>query len=313
VLAFKNFNQLISHGYDNFKRTVALNYFTFLIGRGDPQLKALEDKLDAAERERCLKLASSLPDDAAFSWGDQLTYRYFVLLLWRYAQKIDVHHYLDQLEEPAEGNPVTVPLEGKRVSQDLANSLIEYYSMKEAVDFAHCRHILEIGGGYGRNAYVILKLNPHVHYMLVDVPPALWIAQRYLSAVFPNKRVFAARDFTDYASVRGEMEQCEIVCLLPHQLALLPSRRFELALNISSFAEMQLEQINAYFAQLQRVTRDYFYTKQWKVSQNAFDALEITEPDYPLPPRWRKIYSRTCAVQPLFFESLYDATPEWKR
>jgi hypothetical protein len=41
------------------------------------------------------------------------------------------------------------------------------------------------------------------------------------------------------------------------------------------------------------------------VSQNAFDKLSLTEKSYPVSAGWQKIYSRTCAVQTAFFESLY--------
>jgi putative sugar O-methyltransferase len=305
VLGFKNFNQLLRDGYSNFKRTVGCSYFNFLVQGGDPQIAFLERSLDRSERERCAREAAAIPDDPGFAWHDQRTYRYFVLMLWAYAKKIDVRSYLDRLEEPEEGRPLTVPAGRQRASQDLANSVLEYYSMAEGVDFASCRRVLEIGGGYGRDAFVVLKLNPHIKYTLVDIPPALWIAQRYLSSVFPDRKVFRVRDFRSHAEVAAQMDGASIVCLLPHQLELMPDHRFDLGINISSFGEMQQEQIAAYFRTLERVTNGHFFMKQWKVSQNAFDNLSLTEESYPVPRAWRKVYSRSCAVQAAFFEALY--------
>jgi putative sugar O-methyltransferase len=305
VLGFKNFNQLLRDGYSNFKRTVGCSYFNFLVQEGDPQIAFLEANLDQVEKERCAKVAAALRDDPGFAWHDQRAYRYFVLMLWTYASKVDVKRYLNKIEEPEEGNPITVPAGKHRASQDLANSVLEYYSMAEGVDFANCKRVLEIGGGYGRDAFVVMKLNPRIQYTLVDIPPALWIAQRYLSSVFPECKVFHVRDFHSYAEVADEMESASIVFLLPHQLELLPDRRFDLSLNISSFGEMQQEQIETYLKVLERVTRGHFYMKQWKVSQNAFDHLALTEENYPVSRRWKKLYSRTCAVQTAFFEALY--------
>src|SRR6266542_3793636 len=282
VLAFKNFNQLIRDGYRNFKRTLGFNYFNFLVQGGDPQILYLESKLDPADRERCRQLAASLPDDPDFDWPDQKSYRYFVLMLWTYARAADVMGCLGRLEEPEEGNPLVVMAGNERASQDLANSLLEYYSMREAVDFQKCERVLEIGGGYGRDAYVILGLNPGVQYTLVDVPPALWVAQRYLSSVFRSRPVFRVRGFRSYDEVREEMEQASIVCLLPHQLELLPDRRFDLSTSISSFGEMGPTQIRTYFKALERLTKGHFYMKQWKVSQNAFDRVSLREGDYPV-------------------------------
>lgn len=305
VLGFKNFNQLLRDGYSSFKRTVGCSYFNFLVQGGDPQIAFLEANLDKAEIERCARGAAALPDDPGFAWHDQTAYRYFVLMLWTYAGKMDRRGYLKTLEEPQEGNPLVVPAGKARASQDLANSVLEYYSIAEGVDFAKAKHVLEIGGGYGRDAFVVMKLNPQVQYTVVDIPPALWIAQRYLSSVFPERKVFHVRDFRSYRQVADEMESASIVFLLPHQLELMPDRRFDLSMNISSFGEMQQEQISAYFRTLERVTAGHFYMKQWKVSQNAFDNLALTEENYPVARSWKKVYSRQCAVQTAFFEVLY--------
>jgi putative sugar O-methyltransferase len=308
VLGFKNINQLLSHGYRNFKRTLGTNYFNFLVRSGDPQLAFLEENVDEAELQECRQLAKAVPPDPAFDWGDQTTYWYFVAALWAYARKVDTNGYLDRLEEPSEGNPLTVTVRGsQRAAQDLANSVIEYYSINEGMDVSKCRRVLEIGGGYGRNAYVMLKLNPHLQYVMVDIPPTLWVAQRYLSSVFKERAVFRVRDFRSFEDVREEMEEASIVCLLPHQLALLPDQRFDLGINISSFAEMEPTQIRTYFSHLARVVRGGFYMKQWKVSKNAFDRITLTEADYPVPAAWKKRYSRTARVQTEFFEAFYDA------
>ncbi len=305
VLGFKNFNQLLRDGYRNFKRTIGCSYFNFLVQQGDPQIATLESLLGPAESQRCRQQAEALSDDPSFEWHDQKTYRYFVLLLWTYAREMDRQGYLARIKEPVEGNPLIVPAGEQRASQDLANSVLEYYAIAEGVDFGKCRRVLEIGGGYGRDAYVIATLNPHIQYTLVDIPPALWIAQRYAMSVFPDRKIFRVRDFQNYVEVREEMEAAAIVCLLPHQLALLPDAHFDLSLNISSFGEMEVEQINSYFEQLERVTKGHFYMKQWKVSQNAFDHLSLTEENYPVSPQWKKVYSRTCPVQTSFFEALY--------
>ena len=305
VLAFKNFNQLLRDGYRRFKRTLACNYFTFLVQDDDPQIAYLEAQLAPGQCVRLREMAVALPDDPHFPWRNQRAYRYLVLLLWAYTQTVDVLGHLQRLEEPPEGDPLTVPVEGRRASQDLANSLLEYYSMAEVVRFDACTRVLEIGGGYGRNAYVMLALHPHLQYTFVDVPPALWVAQRYLSSVFPDRRVFRAREFQHYDDVRDEMRDASIVFLLPHQLELLPAGSFDLSLNISSFGEMLPKQITAYLEAIGRLTRGHLYLKQWKVSQNAFDHVVLTEDSYAPGPDWQLEYSRPCRVQTAFFEALY--------
>ncbi len=306
LLAAKNCDQLLEHGYNNFKRTIGHNYFNFLVQKGDSQILAVESLFPQTVIETCRQAAHAMPHDPTFNTQEQFSYFYFIFLLWEYVKKIDRKHYLEQLEEPSEGNPLLVSLNGKNMSQDLANSLIEYYSMSEAVNFSSVKKILEIGGGYGRNAHVILSLNPKARIFLVDILPAIYIAQRYLSSIFPHRKVFKARNFSSFANIQNEIEESSIIFLLPHQLALIPDDYFDLSINISSFGEMKLEQIGWYFSQINRITRGHFYMKQWDASQNPFDDLILKKSDYPCPEQWKEIYSRQCVIQTDFFETIYQ-------
>jgi putative sugar O-methyltransferase len=310
LLAVKNYDQLLTFGYNNFKRTIGNNYFNFLVQRGDPQLLALEELLPPETLDRCRIEAATLATDPDFPVQDQATYKYFVLLLWEYARTIDAGNYTRILDEPAEGNPIVITARDKRFSQDLANSLIEYYSISEAVDFSKINHVLEIGGGYGRDAFVILSLNPHVKVTMVDIPPALYLAQRYLSSVFNERRVFRAREFSRYAEVKDELGAASIVFLMPHQLALLPKGYFDLSMNISSFGEMDTKQVKWYFKQIERVTAGYFYLKQWRTSNNVFDGVVFKQGDYPYSKNWTQLYARPCSVQSEFFEAMYKVGME---
>lgn len=306
LLAAKNCDQLLSSGYYNFKRTIAHNYFNFLVQEGDSQIQAIESQFSAEVLASCRAKALAIPHDVTFKVADQFSYKYFVLLLWEYAKKIDKHHYLDQLEEPQEGNPILVHDNKKGMSQDLANSLIEYYSIDSYASFGKINTVLEIGGGYGRNAHVILTLNPKAKVVLVDIFPALYVAQRYLSSVFKNRKIFKARQFDSYQQVEREMEEASIVFLLPHQLEMLPDKKFDLCMNISSFGEMNVDQIKWYFDQINRLAKKYFFSKQWKISKNPFDNLELKQNDYPIHANWKEIYSQECAIQTEFFETLYQ-------
>ena len=42
--------------------------------------------------------------------------------------------------------------------------------------------IVEVGSGVGFKAHISLKVNPKLKYYLVETPPALYIAQKYLIA-----------------------------------------------------------------------------------------------------------------------------------
>src|SRR5579871_4789484 len=175
----KNFAQLQDHGYNNFKRTVALNYFTWLpIIPIDSQYRFLLRNIPMKSTAHAFfqALTSSVypPLNRIQSWS----YAFITRLLWEYASINDSGKKLDLLHEPKIGNPPPVRVMNKIISQDLANSFLEYISIFDSkIDISKIKTVIELGSGYGRTAFVILKLNPGIQYILVDIPPALYIAQ----------------------------------------------------------------------------------------------------------------------------------------
>jgi putative sugar O-methyltransferase len=231
----------------------------------------------------------------------------FTAMLWTYTVKHDCADLTSRLEEPREGNPFDIRLDGKLVSQDLANSILEYCSIRE--QFRPPPEagvtICELGSGYGRNAFVFAHALPHCRYIIVDIPPALYIVQRYLSSVLAGRTVFSFRCFDDITEVASELEQADLIFLLPQQAAMLPDNCVDLFINISSLHEMSINQIDAYFQLIDRLTRGVFYSKQWLISKNPYDHTIIRQSDYPVPRHWREIYSRQARVQRSFFEAMY--------
>jgi len=303
----KNIGQLEKSGYDNFKRTLALNYFTFRLGFDDLQLKYLIRNLPFASVFRCgLKTLFSKRHEY-FSFKHSITYNLHARMLWEFAVRQDKNNLLDKLFEPSEGNPPKVYFKRKIISQDLANSFLEFQSIMETgIDTNKINTIMELGGGYGRTAFVFLSLMNSIKYVMVDIPPALYVAEKYLSNQFPGKKIFTFRVFTNYIEVEEEFESSDIIFLLPSQLDLLPPKFADLFINISSFHEMRPDQIEYYFNQVDTLTRSYFYFKQWKETLIPFENLKLTENSYPVRKHWSLVYWRECKVQTLFFEALFE-------
>jgi len=305
-----NLAQLNEHGYENFKRTIALNYFTWVrILPWDSQIVFLCKSLSIGAILRGISKAFAISTRRYFSTIDVVqSFSYGLLgsLLWEYVLQLSLPMALLALREPQEGNPpLLFPRPNMRVSQDLANSLLEYDSFQPAIRASGT--ILELGAGYGRNAFVILKLHQNIKYVLVDIPPALWIAERYLSSIFPEKRIFRYRDFQNFEEIAEEYEQAEIAFLLSSQLAALPANSVDLAINISSLHEMRKDQVAYYIYRFDHALKPggHLYIKQWKEAKVLFEGVTLTEEDYPIPSAWAKIMNRTARVQTRFFEALY--------
>ncbi len=313
----RNLSQLDDEGFARFKRTVNQNYFGWIPHTlVDEQLhQVVKDWLRHPEprvfgaRLGDVSIVEAGPDRVN-PFADARARRIhalFLALLWEYVRRRDARGILDRLEEPELGDPIAATYHRRRISQDLSNSVLELYSA--TATFPHntpgAGGVLELGGGYGRVAWVFLEEFSQTRYILCDIPPALAIAQQYLTTLFPQRRTFTFRHFDDHAEVADELAQAQLVFLTPNQLEILEPLGVSLFLNISSLHEMRPEQIAHYLLQVDRHTAGCFYTKQWLSWRNPQDGVEIRREDYPIPPHWEIVYSRRHPIQVAFFDALY--------
>lgn len=123
--------------------------------------------------------ASILQKPWMWSFGQWRRYLEFLQLLRPFVEKRDRLGILQGLEEPELGKPIGVSYGGLRNSQDICNSVLEVNSATEDLDWdpqAPLR-VAELGPGYGRVAYVLLQAAAGASVTLIDIPPALYIAQ----------------------------------------------------------------------------------------------------------------------------------------
>jgi putative sugar O-methyltransferase len=235
---------------------------------------------------------------------------------------------LDSITEPKEGNPYVIEYDTKYLTQDLLNSICEFYSSTECFHSVNdIQNVAEIGSGYGRTAYVFLHTIPKCTYTIIDIPIALYTSEKYLSVIFDREKIFRFRHFESYREIANEFESSRIRFITPNQLDFLPDKKFDLFINISSFHEMNYNQIEYYFNQINRLCRGMVYIKQWNKSKHytklgalslknlltelsiikktKYSNYTISQNDYPYPKSWVKKYKRRHPVQTLFFEALY--------
>jgi putative sugar O-methyltransferase len=307
----KNLEQLITQGYENFKTTLALNYFTWVTDWRvwkDDQFKYLFKNIPIFSTfKSILRALRGLISKRIknFTYYQQFSLSYLTYMLWEFVSRNDPERLTVKLIEPLEGNPPRLYLNKRIISQDLANAILEYKAVMSQINKTEINSILELGAGYGRTSYIFLKLLPNVKYIIADIPPALYIAENYLSNQFSNRNIFKFRKFTDFKEIKEEFENADIAFFLPNQLELLPQKIADLFLNISSLHEMRLDQILYYFDCIDRLIKKYVYLKQWKVSEIPHDNIIIREDDYPIRENWKEIYWRECKVKTDFFEALF--------
>lgn len=318
-----NIRQIEADGFAEFKRTVNRNYFQFQLSdpRHPQQLTVLREWARRPDPralgarytpgfEFVVEPASRRPHQRL---ARRRAYAGYLAMLRDFARPHDDSlRLLERLDEPELGHPICVDYRGRRVSEDLCNSVLELSAVANALPGGRLQRAtaIELGSGYGRLAWTFLNAFPGIRYVLVDIPPALAIAERYLTQVLPDRKAFRFRHFDRPEEVEQELAVCDMAFLTPNQLDLLPDLVADLFLNVSSLHEMRRDQIDHYFRLVDRHTAGWFYTKQWLRSVNPLDDLVISRDDYPVPDRWTPVFDRVHPVQVEFFEALYSVASD---
>jgi putative sugar O-methyltransferase len=311
-----NLQQIADKGFGAFKRTVNTSYFQWEPGspRGDGARERVARRLLRLWVEhpdpRILKARLAHPERSLHAGLAARWHAIFVAALWELARRADAQRLLERVQEPELGEPPSVIHRGRLVTEDLAHSALELAAINEAGGLPRAGSlVVELGAGYGRLAWLLLATTPGLRYIVCDIPPALAIAQRYLTELFPDRPAFTFRAFQNPADIGDELASAELIFLLPHQLAALPHLEADLFVNVSSLHEMRPDQIALWFELIDRHTRGRFYTKQWINSVNVFDGLVIARGDYPVPDGWHTLIDRDVLAPPDFFEAVYRARP----
>jgi putative sugar O-methyltransferase len=320
-----HFELLARYGLDNFKRTLAHNYYNWLtLDFADPQIQRLFDLwpvhgsqepfTDFLEKPGSVGMPThgSQGNYALDDPGWRRVYQLGASLLWDTTLAQDRHGILCDLAEPLTGNPLRLWRGDRLIAQDLAHSVRERNTIVDTagLDVASPRPLVigELGAGNGRLAHVF-AMTTNARYLIFDIAPALLVSQWYVSSLFPNERIFKFRPFERFEQVAQEVDGARFAFFSANQLELLPERYFDVFINVCSLMEMRLDSIAHYFRQIDRLTRGVFYTKQWWVQENRQDGIVVRKEDYPVPPHWRQLLEQEDAILPRLFEQLWRVAP----
>jgi putative sugar O-methyltransferase len=303
-------------GLENFKRTVAQNYFNWLvISPRDVQFKSVlkaffrrpnfQPLLNRMITPELLRTTIKLEDHIGAR--ELYVYKLFVGMLWEVAARQDCSGLFGDIEEPVIGRPIEIRRRGRLISQDLANSMREYHAIlsAEPVLARKRKRVAELGAGYGRLGHVFQQ-DGCSSYHIFDIPPALQVSQWYLSRLFPRRKIFAFRHFDSFEEVREEVSACDLAFFTPNQMEYFPAGYFDIFLSISTLPEMSTAQVRHYLRMLSKLTSRYVYFKQWSDWFNPADQVRYRKQDFDLDADWNLCLDRTDLIQPLFFERLWQ-------
>ena len=155
-------------------------------------------------------------------------------------------------------------------------------------------YILEIGGGFGSLARIIIK-NKNVKYFLVDLPEANLLVNYYLQSHFPEKKIF---NYSNYkiSSIEKEIDKYDIF-ILPPSVLNNHNIMFDLAINSRSFMEMNKKVISDYFDLIQKKVKlnGYFLNINRYMKNCVGEKIRIAE--YPYDKFWKVLISEKSFLQ----------------
>lgn len=299
------------YGIENFKRTVDHLFHNFLMATNtQPQVVRLrelvsEEPPGANERseppaygitQRFRRGNLDYPLSNPEAWE---IYHSSICRLWKYTLDHDTYGLLGQLEESSIGNPLPISYDGKLISSNLAHSVRELTTI-----FRECGlkgderlTVCELGAGSGRIAEVIGKTTNY-KYIIVDIPPTLFVSQWYITEMFGADQVFAFHPEDDLTPYLEEIKSKRFVFLTGNQMDFLKDKEIDLFININSMTEMNPVQIRKFLENIERVTRSFIFTKNVRSQHNKFEDLTVLESDISFSDRWNITYEAKDDVHP---------------
>ena len=119
------------------------------------------------------------------------------------------------------GKPITITYNNQQICLDYVQAIFELSFILKNLQLGDAS-ILEIGTGYGRTCHAIISNCDIKSYYIIDLANCLQLSRRYLKKVLPEK------------------EYGKISFIRESNLSTLADTRFDLCVNIDSFAEMNL-------------------------------------------------------------------------
>lgn len=175
---------------------------------------------------------------------------------WKYS--VDDINFCNNLAMPHIGNPYGYNISGLIINNNSFYNDYRAYFCSRLIDGMPHPIVAEIGGGYGGFAYSLLKRSGVKTYINFDIPENLMVSSYYLSMAYPDKRVLLYDDNSVALDVET-IRKYDIILLPNFMIPHIADLSVDFFINTISFSEMEYPTITAYFSQIKRTCKKYFY------------------------------------------------------
>ena len=167
-----------------------------------------------------------------------------------------------ELDGSLVGNPRSkFCVDGNWYTQQLIEKYRLYLECFRVFDLTTVDTVVEIGAGMGQQIEILHKLHPHLSFVIIDIPPQLYVSHQYLATVFGD-------DVVDYRKTNhGSLEDLEpgkLYFLGPWMIPRLKPRGWTLLWNARSFQEMSEKSIESYHNSFRNFAQGLFLMNRTK-------------------------------------------------
>ena len=127
--------------------------------------------------------------------------------------------------------------------------------------------IIDLGGGYGKLGYYILKNTKNSTFIDFDIPETLVLASYYLSKCYPNKKNFFYGEENFNAKTPLNYD---LVFLPPWEIEKIENNSIQLTINKNSLGEMEPDTAKNYLNHIHRISK-YFFSMNHESFRNKFE------------------------------------------
>jgi len=166
------------------------------------------------------------------------------------------------------GNPEHIIVrDGNSYTESLIKFYLQYCYVCRHLNFNDVNILIELGSGSGTQIEVIKKLHPDICILLFDIPPQLYVCEKYLSAVFPDS-VVSYRDTRNL----NDLPACEngkIFIFGTESFPIIENLPVDLFWNSASFQEMEPDVVENYLHYVNNSSKSVYLKETMKGKEIA--------------------------------------------
>lgn len=231
---------------------------------------------------------------------NDLFYKQLEFWQWFYNNQKDI----SALSYPRYGNQAGAYIDGVFVGAGSFFNEIYGSLLKNLINEIGHPVIAEIGAGYGKLAFFLLRNCDRFTFIDFDLPETLCLASYYLMKVFPNKHALLYGE--DQYSLDSHAKY-DLIFMPPWEIEKVGSSSVDLFINKNSLGEMEKSAVENYIKWIAQATRYFFHMNHDVIPANVSDqATGLRGYEYPVPENFKLLFRYPDLGHFLFHEGRPD-------